>query len=399
VISAQFKKPFAEQWDFFRQKLNLPVADWRDLPGAYNDAAFFASGFLKADMIASLRAAVDQVIADGKSLAWFRDQFDGIVERAGWAKPGTKFGDANYRDWRARIVYQTNMATSYSAGRWAQLNNPELLARAPYWMYRHSDAVASPRPLHLSWNYVTKLATDPWWQTHYTPNGWGCQCYVIAVSKADAERMGGKFGPAPGEGKTYQSTDRKTGEVLTLPVGVDRGWDYAPGATAAARAMGVAADKALGYDAELGSRFLEMLRQSPAFSAFFARSRQSADNWERWPIAMLPAADAAALAVERGVVLLSRTTLFEHLAKHPEISIADYRDVQRIMVDGDVYRDGEGRLAYFLPLGDGYEYFLAIKRDGERIERFLMTLFRMSGDKAAANQAKPGERLRGSGGG
>ena len=185
MISAQFKKPFAEQLAFFLAKLNIPVADWRDLPGGYKDAAFYVTGAMKVDLIADLRAAVDQVIAEGKGLDWFVAQFDAIVEKSGWASTNAKFNDPAYRDWRARIVYQTNMSTSYAAGRYEQLTHPDLLARAPYWMYRHSDAVAHPRKWHLAWNRVTKLSTDPWWQTHYTPNGWGCRCYVIAMSRDD----------------------------------------------------------------------------------------------------------------------------------------------------------------------------------------------------------------------
>ena len=32
---------------------------------------------------------------------------------------------------------------------------------------------------------------DPWWQTHYPPNGWGCKCWVRQVSRREAERLGG----------------------------------------------------------------------------------------------------------------------------------------------------------------------------------------------------------------
>ncbi len=137
-----------------------------------------------------------------------------------------------------------------------------------------------------------------------------------------------------------------------------------------------------------------MLRQSPAFEAFFSRATLSADNNEQWPLAMLPQLDAAALGVERGVVTLSRTTLFDHLAKHPEITLEDYRRAQTIIDAGEVYADGAGRLAYFAPYGETQSYFLAIKRDAEGASRFLMTLFRMNERNAAAKRVKLGERIR-----
>jgi len=113
------------------------------------------------------------------------------------------------------------MATSYAAGRLAQLKSGGF----EYWMYRHSDAVARPRPLHVSWNGLTLPANDPWWQSHYPPNGWGCQCYVVGVSRAAGERLGGRFGQAPDDG--FEPDGR--------PKGIDKGWDYMPGRKALAK--------------------------------------------------------------------------------------------------------------------------------------------------------------------
>lgn len=63
---------------------------------------------------------------------------------------------------------------------------------------------------------------DPWWQTHFPPNGFGCRCRVTAVR---ADQYKGE--PAPDNG-TYEHIDRN-GEMHTLANGVDYSWDYAPG--------------------------------------------------------------------------------------------------------------------------------------------------------------------------
>lgn len=209
------RQNFEEQLRALRLRLaNLvPTQRWDDLWQAQHDRAFMVAGAAKADLLADLAGAVEAAIAGGQSIEWFRSRFDEVVARHGWAYTGE-------RNWRTRVIYRTNMATSYAAGRLAQLRDPDLQRLKPYWMYQHNDSVLHPRPLHVSWDGLTLPADDPWFQTHYPPNGWGCQCYIIAVSAAEARRRGGRMVPPPDDG-----IDPVTG----APNGIDRGWDYMPG--------------------------------------------------------------------------------------------------------------------------------------------------------------------------
>ena len=209
---------FAEQLQALRIRLGnqVPTEKWTDLWKAQHDRAFMVAGAAKADLLADLAGAVQGAIAGGQSIEWFRKQFDSIVEQHGWAYTGE-------RNWRTRVIYQTNMSTSYAAGRLAQLRDPELRALKPYWMYHHNDSVLHPRPLHVSWSGLTLPADHPWFQAHYPPNGWGCQCYVTAVSESEARRRGGRITDTPPD----DGTDPNTG----APNGIDRGWDYMPGDT------------------------------------------------------------------------------------------------------------------------------------------------------------------------
>jgi len=218
----KFNKPFQEQVDFFQQKQNVPTERYDDILKSAHDRAFVVAGAMKADLLADLRNAVDQAIGDGKSIQWFRQNFAAIVQKhgwEGWTGSETKAG----RDWRTRVIYQTNLSTSYAAGRWAQLNDPDLLKRRPYWKYVHNDAVRHPRPLHVSWSGMVLKHDDPFWQTHFPQNGWGCHCRVTAVPASEYEGN-----QAPNDG-TYIYKDR-AGQEHVLPKGIDYGWDYAPGA-------------------------------------------------------------------------------------------------------------------------------------------------------------------------
>ncbi|MEC4749995.1 phage minor head protein [Methylomicrobium sp. Wu6] len=238
-ITGIFRLPFAEQVAFFRQKINMPTEHYDDIIKSAHDRAFVVAGAAKADLLNDLRQAVDRSIAEGKSIGWFRKEFDAIVAKngwTGWTGEGTKDG----RDWRTRIIYRTNMSASYAAGRYAQLTSPSMLKNRPYWKYIHNDTVLHPRPLHLSWNGLVLKHDDPWWQTHFPPNGWGCRCRVTAV-RADQY----KGDRAPDDGM-YEFVDRH-GEVHRVPQGVDYGWDYAPGASVTAlRANAIAKSETLG---------------------------------------------------------------------------------------------------------------------------------------------------------
>lgn len=221
----KFNRPFDAQVDFFRQKLNLPTEHWDDILKEAHDRAFIVAGATKADLLNDLRLAVDKSISEGKSIQWFRKQFNKAVRDHGW-EGWTGSDTEEGRDWRTKVIYDTNMRTSYAAGRWAQLHDPDLLTVRPYWKYVHTDTVRFPRPLHQQWGATPVILhhTHPWWKTHFPPNGWGCRCRIVPVRAS--EYTGGE---APDDG-THTVKDRE-GNFHTIPKGIDYGWDYAPGAS------------------------------------------------------------------------------------------------------------------------------------------------------------------------
>lgn len=227
-----FNAPFQEQLDFFRQKLNLPTDAWDDIERMAHDRAFIVAGAQGGDLLHDLRGAVDKAIEQGTGLEQFRKDFKQVVAKhgwTGWTGEGTKGGEA----WRTKVIYQTNMATSYAAGRWKQLNDPALLKVLPYWQYHHNDSVMTPRPLHVSWDGLTLPPTHPFWQTHFPPNGWGCMCWVTAVSKE-------KFMLAVANGKGPANAP-------TTTEGIDKGFDYAPGANVNTPLRQIVQDKLISY--------------------------------------------------------------------------------------------------------------------------------------------------------
>lgn len=248
--------PFSEQIAFFRRKLNLPTERWTDIWKSAHDRAFVVAGAMSADLLDDLRDAVDGAVAGGTTLAEFRRDFLAIIERRGWAgftgddraTQGRTGGRA--LAWRTRTIYHTNILTSRAAGRWQQLNDPELLKERPYWRYVHSDFVSNPRPQHKAWgdSGLTLPAGHPFWKTHFPPNGWGCRCTVKAVRAPNA-------GDATEPPEAWDTRDAKG----RLP-GIDKGWDYAPGANARAELRTLADNKLLNLAAPIGAAMWKTLK-------------------------------------------------------------------------------------------------------------------------------------------
>lgn len=224
--------PFREQIEFFRRKLKLPTSGWTDIYTHEHDWAFVVAGANRDALLEDFHKAVSRAIEDGATLADFRKDFDAIVKRHGWDYNGG-------RNWRSRIIYETNLRTSYAAGRWEQLQR--LKSVRPYWQYVHSDAVQHPRPLHQSWDGLVLHADDPWWHTYFPPNGWGCQCTVHALNERDLQKLG-KTGPdtAPEirwETKVIGKRSALGPRVVQTPEGIDPGFAYAPGRARMLNAM------------------------------------------------------------------------------------------------------------------------------------------------------------------
>jgi uncharacterized protein with gpF-like domain len=159
--------PFDEAISFFRQKVNLPTQTWKDLWQGMHSRAFVVAGAMKDELLSDLRSAVDKGISKGTTLAEFRKDFDGIVQKSGWDYKGS-------RGWRTATIFNTNLSTAYSAGHWKQMTDPDVLQARPYLRYVASSA-REPRAEHMAWYNVVLPADDPWWQTHTPPKGWGCK--------------------------------------------------------------------------------------------------------------------------------------------------------------------------------------------------------------------------------
>lgn len=211
-----------EAIDFLRRKLNVPTQRWTDLWQEQHSVGFMVAGAQSDALLEDFHDAVNRAIADGGTLEQFREDFDRIVEEHGWNYNGS-------RNWRSQVIFETNLRTAYAAGSWEQIQRVK--EQRPYLRYV-AVMDARTRPEHAEWHDTVLPVDDPWWQTHFPPNGWNCRCTAVSLDDADLERYGLKVSdeapPSPMVERTINTADGP--RTVQVPKGIDPGFAYRPGA-------------------------------------------------------------------------------------------------------------------------------------------------------------------------
>lgn len=91
----------------------------------------------------------------------------------------------------------------------------------PYLMYRVGPSKVH-RPEHLEWDGLILDKNDPFRLSHNLPNGLGCKCYIVAVSKGRKERYERDGIPTPvGDNQTpIPKGHRVKASSRTIQIGV-----------------------------------------------------------------------------------------------------------------------------------------------------------------------------------
>lgn len=181
------KFTFEEQVKYFEKKLNLPTNSYLDVLGEEHDYFFMVAGANRNEVLTAFREAVDEAIQNGETLEGFRKRFDEIVANTGWQYNGG-------RNWRTRIIYDTNVYGAYNRGRLKQ--HLDLADVLPYWEYHHHDN-AHPRQEHIDLDGTILPATDPFWRYYYPIKAYGCHCTVSAHDEDDLAEMGKTVSQSP----------------------------------------------------------------------------------------------------------------------------------------------------------------------------------------------------------
>lgn len=226
----------AEAIAWFKAKGWAIGFDWRDVWQEEHAKAFTVAKAMSRDLLEDIRAAVDAALTEGTTLQTFIKELRPRLVARGWwgralqADPQTgeqrvvQLGSPA----RLRTIYQTNLRTSYMAGKWQRIERSK---RAFPFLRYVSVMDGREREEHHAWHDTVLPIDDPWWDTHFPPCGWNCRCDPQPLNQRMLDRRGLEVNqPRRFPEKDY--INKRTGEVTRTELGIDPGFGYNVGKAA-----------------------------------------------------------------------------------------------------------------------------------------------------------------------
>ena len=198
-----------------------------------------ALAYLKAQGLDIDRETAKQMLADARAAAKSLAQMMALTiaettlavkaaaEVSGLA---TTWGDAlleAYKGYPATQSFSMSARTAYAAGRWERTQ--AIKKTQPYLVYR-TMRDGRVRGTHAELDGVALPADDPFWDTHYPPNDYGCRCIAYSADEqgiADLVKAGVPVQRTAPKEEMLEWNNAETGETVTLPASVKPGFERA----------------------------------------------------------------------------------------------------------------------------------------------------------------------------
>lgn len=397
-------KDVVDYWQV-RSKNMVTSFDYRDVWAGEHVQGFTVAKAMRHDVQVALHKAVGKAINDGMPFKQFASELEPKLQKLGWWGKGLvedpKTGDMVLSQLgsprRLKTIYQSNMRSARAAGFWLRAQRTK--RALPFLVYRLGPSEVH-RPHHVAQEGKVYPIDHQYWQHWLGPNGWGCKCWAQQVSRAEAESLGGVSAEPDLKLKPYKN--KRTGETVQVPEGIDPGWHSNPGiahlnfinsgrklnqSLKAASKIGAKLDDAISRRGKIAAGFLT----TPALQNVFARAKEfptlSANQKTDIrslvaPVAILGDAKAKHIGANIPVVGLSVETLSKQLSKN-EMGRLDFSKLQRLIEDGLMKSDK--RELHWIIAGqiDGAWYRAVLKRTADGNEIYLQSLRREKAKRIA----------------
>lgn len=279
--------PPKEAISYFESKGYKVGWNWYETLEDAHARAFTVAKCTSLDVLTSIRESLDNALKSGMTQEQFVEQLAPTLQKLGWWGKQISIGgngDAQIIQLgsprRLATIYQVNTRTAYAAGRYAEMMDKADLS--PWWQYV-AIMDTRTRATHAELNLMIFRYDDPFWQTHYPPNGWNCRCRVRAMSDRRYKSSGIEATDSEGmlSTKTVDAgTDAITGEVYQTTVTTfnngkvkmtpEPGWSYNVGSAAFGTDASACQKLVATKDPNLRREFIQTLNGSPARQLDFA---------------------------------------------------------------------------------------------------------------------------------
>ena len=247
----KFEVP-AEVTSYFNGKTSTPAFSWADVWAEEHAYKFTVAKAVELDVLNAFRSTISTAISEGQGFESWKPQIEKELTKLGWwgprmvsdptgAQPDRMVNFASDR--RLKTTFWANMNSARAAGQWERAQRSKRVL--PYVLYVRTTS-SDPRVEHLQWVGLILPIDDPFWRTHWPPNGWQCKCQVRMISARERDRLLGTervigqdldgndikiryTDQTPDLGPDIQYRNRRTGEISIVPPGIDPGWQTNPG--------------------------------------------------------------------------------------------------------------------------------------------------------------------------
>ncbi len=176
--------------------------DYNEMSKEAHHKAFTVAKVMRLDLLNDIHGSITDAMQNGTRFEDWKKALIPTLEKKGWwgqqniINPKTgEVKEITINSSRLNTIFKTNTRVAMATARYEQQMQGE---HNIYWEYI-GGLSEHPRMEHKRKNGTTLLRTDPWWQTNYPPNAFGCHCNVRAWSAKQLERQGKKLSTEPQE--------------------------------------------------------------------------------------------------------------------------------------------------------------------------------------------------------
>lgn len=165
--------------------------NYTDIKKEAHHKAFTVAKITKLDLLSDIQKSLVDSLKEGKSFdKWKKELTPNLIQKGWYGKqevinPNTgEIKEIYIGSRRLRTIYHTNTRMAYAQGSANNIYNSfnEYIQYKSLWY-------GNRRLEHKELHNIVKHKNDKFWATFYPPNGFGCECYVISLSKKDLERL------------------------------------------------------------------------------------------------------------------------------------------------------------------------------------------------------------------